>query len=349
MLCGLGLLLLAAGLVAIVDPFFHYHAPLKGFPYEVDNQLSQNPGMAKHMEYDSVILGSSMTVNFDTDWFKDELGLNTIKLCYSGAYPRDISNIESIIFDAHPEVDTVFLGIDVINYSAAVDETKFPLPEYLYDSNPFNDVNYLLNKDVLLEYIVRPALDPDPTDLSEVYASWWTDEYYNINYCLPEYIKTRPDHTGEEGTAQADLPRDYFMEAICDNMESNIIPYISAHPDTRFVCFFPPYSILFWDSMILDRRLDATLYEYELISDMLMEYDNTEIYFFADEEEIITELNNYADHTHYHPRYNLYMTKCFGNGTDRCDTPEDVRRHTDNLKRIIEGYDFEALFDRSWP
>ena len=62
---------LAAALVIYVDPFFHYHAPLKGFPYLVDNQLSQNPGMASHMEYDSVILGSSMTVNFQTTWFQE--------------------------------------------------------------------------------------------------------------------------------------------------------------------------------------------------------------------------------------------------------------------------------------
>lgn len=71
---------LAAALVIYVDPFFHYHAPLKGFPYLVDNQLSQNPGMASHMEYDSVILGSSMTVNFQTTWFQELMGLNTIKL-----------------------------------------------------------------------------------------------------------------------------------------------------------------------------------------------------------------------------------------------------------------------------
>ena len=60
-----------AALVVYVDPFFHYHKPLEGFPYLVDNQLSQNPGMAQNMEYDSVILGSSMTVNFQTTWFKE--------------------------------------------------------------------------------------------------------------------------------------------------------------------------------------------------------------------------------------------------------------------------------------
>ena len=75
---------LAAGLLAvtaivlIVDPFFQYHAPLPGYPYKVDNQLSQNPGMARRLDYDSVLLGSSMTASFDTDWFGEVLNLNTV-------------------------------------------------------------------------------------------------------------------------------------------------------------------------------------------------------------------------------------------------------------------------------
>ena len=73
------LLLLSAALVVWVDPFFQYHAPLDDFPYLVDNQLTQNPGMAKHMDYDSVILGSSMTVNFNTHWFEELMGLRAIK------------------------------------------------------------------------------------------------------------------------------------------------------------------------------------------------------------------------------------------------------------------------------
>ena len=140
----------------LVDPFFHYHRPLAGFPYLVDNQLSQNPGMAAHMDYDSVILGSSMTVNFNTDWFEELMGLNTIKLSYSGAFPRDQYNIMKIIFDGKREVKTVFLGVDVITYTGGVTETKYPIPEYLYDQNYLNDIKYLLNKDVLLNYILRP-------------------------------------------------------------------------------------------------------------------------------------------------------------------------------------------------
>lgn len=114
-----------AALVIWVDPFFQYHKPLEKFPYLVDNQLSQNPGMAKHLEYDSVILGSSMTVNFNTDWFGELMDLNAVKLNYSGAYPKDQSNIMKIIFDSGHQVDKVFLGLDVTTYTGGVDNSLF--------------------------------------------------------------------------------------------------------------------------------------------------------------------------------------------------------------------------------
>ena len=129
---------LAAGLLAvtaivlIVDPFFQYHAPLPGYPYKVDNQLSQNPGMARRLDYDSVLLGSSMTASFDTDWFGEVLNLNTVKLSYNGALPKDEANIMDIIFDAKQNtVKTVFMALDQTTLSAGTEETKFQIPEYL--------------------------------------------------------------------------------------------------------------------------------------------------------------------------------------------------------------------------
>ena len=155
-LAGLGAM---AALVVYVDPFFHYHAPLQGFHYVVDNQLSQNPGMARNMTYNSCIIGSSMTVNFDTDDFKEIMGLDTVKLSYSGAYPKDDSNILEIIYDESSlarrtnGVDAVFFAMDIPVMAADTETVKYPRPEYLYDNNLINDVKYVLNKDVLFQYI----------------------------------------------------------------------------------------------------------------------------------------------------------------------------------------------------
>ena len=343
--------LLVAALVVYVDPFFHYHRPLPGFPYLVDNQLSQNPGMAAHMEYDSVILGSSMTVNFQTTWFQELMGLNTIKLSYSGAFPKDQANIMEIIFQSdnnrgENRIKKVFLGVDVITYSGGVEETKYPIPEYLYDDSYLNDIKYVLNKDVLLNYVLRPLADPEPTDLSNVYASWWTEEYYSEEWVLHNY--TSPEQSSEEADVEA------YLAAVEKNLSANICPYIEANPETQFVIFFPPYSILFWNDVSKENLLDVTIEEYRYITERLNAYENVEVYFFPDQEEIICDLNNYADYTHYHPRYNRYMTECFADGsclvtkedsqgTGKGKTIDEYLKH---MREIAEGFDYEELLSR---
>ena len=379
-------LIACGGLVYYVDPFFHYHTPLQGFEYVVDNQLTQNPGMAEHMDYDSVILGSSMTVNFETDWFKELMDLNTLKLSYSSAYPKDIANILDKIYNPDSKssgnIKKVFLGVDIVTYSGDVNETKYPLPKYLYDQNPINDIKYLLNKDVLLNYVIRPIVAPEPMNLSHIYASWWTDEYYNEEWVLRNHdaiLTQNPDTMDSHG----------FDEGIMRNLNANIIPYIEAHPETEFVIFFPPYSILFWNDAIMDGHLEASLNSYKCIADALNKYDNVKMYFFPVMAETVTDLNNYADYTHYHPSVNRYMAECFVNDTyvikkadgrdekdvidekdeicaENADTGEEanevevkadakeveanevdangtIDKYIQKMQEMINGYDFETL------
>lgn len=331
-------------MVYYYDPFFHYHAPRNNFAYVVDNQLTQNPGMAEHMEYDSVILGSSMTVNFETDWFKELASLNTLKLSYSSAYPKDISNILEKIYKPYDDgrakdIKAVFLGLDIITYSGDVNETKYPLPEYLYDDNPVNDINYLLNKDVFLNYVLRPLVDPEPTNLSTVYSSWWTDEFYNEEWVLR-------NHESPE-KKDVELSPFAFNEGIIRNLDVNIIPYIEAHPETDYYIFFPPYSILFWDDVLIDNRFEATINAYECVEEKLNGFSNVHMYYFPSDEEIVTDLNNYADYSHYKPAINRYMAESFFDGNDYvAKTSEDGHKmsyYLDEMRRIVDEYDFSKL------
>ena len=63
------LLIIIGGVVAYIDPFFHYHKPNSTFYYTLDNARSQNDGILKHFDYDAVITGSSITENFKTSEF----------------------------------------------------------------------------------------------------------------------------------------------------------------------------------------------------------------------------------------------------------------------------------------
>lgn len=335
-----------ACLTAYIDPFFHYHAPLENFQYAVDNQVNMNPGLAEHMEYDSVILGSSMTVNFETDWFKELMGLNTLKLSSSGAYPRDIANILSKVYEKKNDgsvrnVRYAFIGVDPMVYSAPPETTKYPVPEYLYDDNPINDIRYLINKDILLNYILKPVVDPEELNWSHIYASWFPEECYNEEYVLSMHPMIKEKNPEE-------MPDDAFTEPIKANLKANIIPYVEEHPETQFVMFFPPYSILFWNDAIMDNHLEATINSYITIVDELDEYENVSFYFFPDDAEIVCNLNNYADYTHYHPRVNRMITECIASGRRRvsCGRYMDgktIREYMDSLRKMLENYDFEEL------
>lgn len=327
-----------AGLVVYVDPFFQYHKPLPGFPYVVDDQVDMNPGLARNMDYDSVLLGSSMTVNFNTDWFRDEMGLTTQKLSYNGAFPKDQANIMDIVFKAKEKsVKAIFLGIDELNYSADTETTKFPVTDYLYDENKLNDIQYVLNKDVMLNYVLRPLADTkDKSDWNMIYRPWWQDEHYKKALVLMYYkpAEEKPDTT----------PIEAYIDGIEKNLSTNICPYIEAHPETTFYIFYPPYSILYWYDVTRQQELDAVLQKYDYMTRRLLEYDNVQVYFFQNQEEIICNLNNYADYTHYHGRICQYMAQCFATGKHRV-TLENLDAELKILDDLTRDYDYEEIFE----
>lgn len=337
----IALLLVIAILVVTVDPFFHYHKPIEGFPYIVDNQLSQNPGMAVNMIYDSAIVGSSMTVNFNTNDFANVMGLNTIKLSYSGALPKDDYNILSFIYDEESyarqnnDVKAIFMVIDPNVMTADINATKYELPEYLYDDNYINDISYLFNKDVLFQYILKPIIQRQGTDLATVYYSWWTPEYYNEQWVMPNYV---PAEKVDDVT-----DRDAYIEATKLNLETNILPFIEEHKETTFYIFFAPYSVLYWYDVMQENHLDATLYQVEYIADRLLECDNVRLFDFMDNEEIITDINNYADEIHYKPEFNAWMVQCFNDGNQEI-FEGDIEKDMQHLKDIVTTYDYDSLF-----
>lgn len=341
----LSVLIFISALVVYVDPFFHYHAPLQDFPYIVDNQLSQNPGMAMNFKYDSCIIGSSMTVNFDTDDFNELLGLNTVKLSYSGAYPRDDYNILSIVFDdstyarKNCPVKTVFFAMDIPTMTADITTTKYPLPEYLYDKDPINDVEYLLNKDVLFQYIFRPYIQKQGSDLSEIYASWWTPDYYNIQWVMHTYEE--PEKVEEEMLVDQLIPQTE------ENLKVNILPFVENNPDTEFVFFFPPYSILYWHNVMQENTYKATLAQYQYVAKRLLAYDNVRVFYFQNIDEV-TDLNNYADYSHYKPEINRFMVECFENGAHEVKSEKEMEEELAKMQAIVDGFDFDELFSKEW-
>lgn len=135
-----------------VDPYFLSQAGYGRYFYTLDNQRSQNDGICKHFDYDALVTGTSMTENFKISEVNALFGVNAIKVPYSGGTYKEINDSLVIAFQNNPNLKTVIRCLDYSKLLEEKDAMRNDLgkyPTYLYDSDPFNDVFYLFNKDVL--------------------------------------------------------------------------------------------------------------------------------------------------------------------------------------------------------
>lgn len=328
-------LLLVGGIIYIIDPFFVYHKPLEMWNYVIDNQLEQNPGVAKQFEYDSVMLGSSMTVNFDTLLFDEKLGTKMVKLSYNAAYPKDIDNIMRIVKKEKGTLNHAFLCVDIANYMKQPGTLSYPHPEHLYDANPLNDLKYLLNKEVLLSYVVDAYVGKKSTPVNEMYWHW---QYmtYGRDHVLSNY--TVPTIQGGIGQSQSD----YSVENLEANLDTYIIPYIEAMPETQWDVFFPPYSMLYWYDSVAAGEADIKIDGMSYVVERLLKYDNVNIHFFHDVEEWICDLDNYTDETHYSKQITDVMTDGLCDGTSKVE-PNNYEVRLEMFREFVENFDYKTF------
>ena len=267
-----------------------------------------------------------MTENFRISWFNNK-ETKTIKVPYSGAYSKDINNVFKLAFETH-DIKTVYYGIDIFQiFNLDENKTRSELPEYLYDNNIFNDVEYVFNKDIFYKYTLFNIIDKENQDNDLAYN--WNDRFkFGKEYVLKDYEKISPNKQ---------LPVDYYLRNYNKNM-ANITEYIEKYPNTKFVIFFPPYSILYYED-----KIDASVTTTEAVVEDLLKYENVELYYFQNEKNIITNLDNYKDYTHYNENINYYMYECMCKTEKHKMTKENYEEEIDKLYNLISHYDYYSI------
>ena len=66
-------------------------------------------------------------------------------------------------------------------------------------------------------------------------------------------------------------------------------------------------------------------------------------------EEVVCNLDNYADYSHYHPKFNRYMAECFANKSSLVakegQPGKGIDEYLSHMKEIAEGFDYEGLLE----
>ena len=339
-------LVAVAFITALVDPLFHYHAPLPGMSYSLYDERYQNNGIVKHFDYDAMITGTSMTENTKTSEADALFGTNAVKTCFMGGSYREISENIRTALEYNPDLKLVIRATDQFDLITPSDkhvstdpDAVFVYPTYLTDDNPFNDVEYLLNKSLLSDAItnVKMTLTHTPSTTFDEYANWMNMYTFGRDPVLASY--SRPPASDKI----IDLTEE-DRNLIRDNLKKNVLDLANDYPDVTFYVWIPPYSICYYDvedrKGTLGRSLDAMEYECELLCDT----DNIRLFAFSDREDIVTDLSHYKDMAHYDEAVNSLLLHAMASGEGRI-TPDNINDYMSAVRTLYENYDYDSIYE----
>ncbi|MCR5398390.1 MAG: hypothetical protein K6E68_02530 [Lachnospiraceae bacterium] len=332
--------------VAIVDPLFHYHAPLKSMSYSLYDERYQNNGIVKHFTYDAMITGTSMTENFKASEADALFGTDTVKTCFMGGSYKEISDNIRVALDANPNLKLIIRATDQFDIISPADkhvstdpETTFTYPIYLMDSNPFNDVEYILNKSLLSDAVtdIKMTLSHTPSTDFDEYSNWMSMYTFGKEQVLASYI--RPELSSEI------IPlTDEDRELMRANLEANVISLATDYPDVTFYTWIPPYSVAFYDvenrKGSLGKCMDAMEYECELLTGI----DNIRLFGYADREDIVCDLSLYKDMAHYSEDVNSMLLEAMAKN-EGLITEDNYRDYMARVRELYMNYDYDSIYE----
>ena len=334
-----GILLLILVAMVVIDPYFHYHGAIAGVSYRLYSERYMNYGIAKNFEYDALITGSSMNQNFKTTLMDDLYGTRSIKIAFSGAGFQEIAATIDAALSSGNEVKYVLWGLDYNGLNREYDWQGYDeYPEYLYDTNPLNDVSYVWNKTILFEGLFTDllmTLQGEESTTFDEYSSWEAGRgWESISQTYQRSDEILPMETVTEGT----------KERVRKNITENIVNLVNKYPDTQFLLFYTPYSALYWESIYRDGTLEKQLELEAIATELLLECDNVKLYSFARETQITGEVNLYRDKEHYVAEINdcimTWIARDYGRLTKE-NYQELIRWEYD----YYMNYDYDRLYE----
>lgn len=304
----LGMLLAMSSFVYFYDPFCYYRIPRDRLI--VNNYRFLNAGLTKNADYDTAIIGSSMTQNFHMDLFREELNMNPVKLSIGGmslegtelTYKQlmEVGRVENLVF---------CIDLPALNKNEDKLETY---ATYLYNEDRLDDFQYLLGYETWLRLlplnIGLNAMEQMGKTIPSSYGThsvdsigeWDTDAKYGEELVRSNYIKN--GNQVSEQKLENIVPK---MKANADRLLNTIFSELD---EQVVVLFFPPYSALYWHDAKKAGYFEAFQEVKKYIVMQMADKENVRIYDFQAMKAIL-DLNNYKDITHYRAEINDLMVE----------------------------------------
>jgi len=305
-----------AAFVAWVDPFQQYHLATHYPPrfYFLHHRYI-NPGLAKNQPYDTVVSGSSIMENTRNDFVARVCGGAAVNL----SMPAMSASEQRLMIEtalADRPLKRVILVLDFNEFAGGVEERQDvagPLPRFLYDRNPFNDLPYLLSWDVLVKAWRIVTGDTSEKFTSDPNAAWF---WGNVVRFGREQVLRGLDL--KNLNARYRQPQ-RTLEGMRASFEHNLLPLFQSHPETEFDLVWPPYSILVWVDFAQRDQVQVSLEFKRYVFEKTRELDNVRVFDLQSEAVITHDLDKYDDIYHFDPTINEQLIESTCKGRNRVD------------------------------
>lgn len=328
------LLVLTATTVFLIDPLQHYRKAkfYKIYSFE-ERYLSW--GLLKNYNYDSILVGTSMTENFRKNYVDNDLNLDILRVPFSGSSAHEENLIIQYALE-NQQLSTIVYGLDLFSFRG--DETRLrhgegSLPLYLINDKTLDDFKYLLNIDIFFKDNLKILLSnflglkKDKIDFNKFWN--WDYKYkFSKELCIKSYKESLKQNSKDN----------YKIEELKKSFDYNILSLYKKNPNLKFEIFFPPYSILTWKYWEHKKYLQNMLEFKEYIMRQSVKYNNVKIYDLQISKYITHDLNNYKDLSHYSGKINKWIIKQMKDD-NYLVTENNIDEYLKKLKKQIENYE----------
>ena len=324
--------IILGGITIYIDPLFHYHAPLPTLSYDFKDERYTNDGISRHFDYDSIIIGTSLTESIKPSHVDPLFNMNSIKIPYAGAGYKEINESICRALTYNSSVKSVFRCLDSTQLLKDPDYERYAdTPDYLYDSNPLNDVNYIFNKEILLDYSLHTlqyTRKGKQTTTFDKYANWDYTAVYGTG------VLNQNSHIIQATAIEKKEFTEEDYEQIQQNVAQNILPAIQENPDVVFYLFYSPYHISYWQDRINDGTFDYYIQAEKIATSMLIEYENVKLFSFMENMDFLCNDNYYKDPLHYSSAANDLLFEYMSNDLYLL-TSDNMPEHYDRIEELL--------------
>lgn len=335
----LSALLIMGAFNVVIDPLFQYHKPWFGMePFIIDERY-QNAGIAKNFDFKNAVIGNSMTENFLISDIEDTFNGKAVKLSASGSHALDWTYLLKILNQRKEHPKNILLNLDTGFFIFSDTETKHEIPKYLYDNNYFNDTEYIFNFTLTRKYTygtLKANINGDVPDYNTAFV-WGLEKEIGKNVVLQNYELNKDPNASKSAPI-------FYTEGNLHLLSK----YFESMPDTEFVFFCSPFSVLYWKEKHDYGLLDEYKKQFEKAFEFMSQYDNVKVYFWTDDDmlNIISDLDNYKDSSHYGMHINKeLLLRIKENIGELPKEKENWLPLLDKYFDYLEHFDYNKLFE----